>query len=192
VDDLGVVDPAQVRRGDPEICMAELSLDDEQRNALARHLDSVSVPELVRRKPATNAGGLGHATQLATDHSRGTGPAAGGAAQDAEQRADGQSRAQLQPGIELLPCPAIHSHLAPTAALAGANQDGAALAVKVGLGSASASLIRNPARHSTMITPRSLIPSGPSPAPRMTAMISSTVGGSGGYRRPLFGGVRPW
>jgi hypothetical protein len=35
-----------------------------------------------------------------------------------------------------------------------------------------------------MITPRSLIPSGPSPAARMTAMISSTVGGSGEYRRP--------
>ncbi len=45
---------------------------------------------------------------------------------------------------------------------------------------ASASLIRSPARHSTTIRPRSLTPSRSSPAARMTAMISSTVGGSGG------------
>src|ERR1039458_4794099 len=45
---------------------------------------------------------------------------------------------------------------------------------------ASASLTRSPARHSTTITPRSLTASDSSPAARMTAMISSTVGGSGG------------
>ena len=43
--------------------------------------------------------------------------------------------------------------------------------------SASASLIRRPARQSMMSTPRSLIPSGPSPAARITAMISSTSAG---------------
>ncbi len=45
---------------------------------------------------------------------------------------------------------------------------------------ASASLTLNPARHSTTITLRSLSPSGRSPAVGITAMISSTVGGSGG------------
>ena len=35
-------------------------------------------------------------------------------------------------------------------------------------------------RHKTTITSRSLKPSGHSPAVRMTATISSTVGGSGG------------
>ncbi|MBV8734458.1 MAG: hypothetical protein JO321_04815 [Solirubrobacterales bacterium] len=49
VDDLGVVDPAQVRRGDPEVCVPALSRYDEQRDALAGHLHSVSVPEPVRR-----------------------------------------------------------------------------------------------------------------------------------------------
>jgi hypothetical protein len=48
------------------------------------------------------------------------------------------------------------------------------------LRSAHASLIRSPARQSTMINRRTLIASGPSPAARMTAMISSTGGGSGG------------
>jgi hypothetical protein len=42
-----------------------------------------------------------------------------------------------------------------------------------------------------MITPRSLILSGASPTARTTAMISSMVGGSGGYRWPLFRGIRP-
>ena len=38
------------------------------------------------------------------------------------------------------------------------------------------------------MTPRSLTPSGLSPAARITATISSIVGGSGGYRRPLLPG----
>jgi hypothetical protein len=46
--------------------------------------------------------------------------------------------------------------------------------------SASASLIRNPARHKITITARSRTPSAVLPAARITAMISSTVGGSGG------------
>src|SRR3954453_3253388 len=46
--------------------------------------------------------------------------------------------------------------------------------------SASASWIRSPARHSTTIRPRSRHPWRPSPAARMTAAISSTVGGSAG------------
>jgi hypothetical protein len=45
---------------------------------------------------------------------------------------------------------------------------------------ASASRIRSAARHSTTMTPRSLMPSALSPAARITAMISATVGGSAG------------
>ena len=47
VDDLGVVDPTQVGRGDPEVCMPELALYDKQRDPLTGHLDGVSVPELM-------------------------------------------------------------------------------------------------------------------------------------------------
>jgi hypothetical protein len=44
MDDLGVVDSTQVRGGDPEICVPELALDNEQWHSLARHLDGMDVP----------------------------------------------------------------------------------------------------------------------------------------------------
>ena len=56
VDNLGVVDPAHVRRRDPEIGMTELALDDQQWDPLAGHLDGVGVPELVRREATANPG----------------------------------------------------------------------------------------------------------------------------------------
>src|SRR4051812_47551326 len=46
--------------------------------------------------------------------------------------------------------------------------------------SASASWMRSPARQSTTISPRIRNPCGVVPARRMTATISSTVGGSAG------------
>ena len=36
--------------------MSELALDHDERDALVRHLDRVSVPELVRREPAPDTG----------------------------------------------------------------------------------------------------------------------------------------
>jgi hypothetical protein len=56
----------------------------------------------------------------------------------------------------------------------------AAVAIEVGLAERERLTDPQPARQSTTIRPRSLTPSGPSPAARITAMISSTVGGSGG------------
>ena len=53
VDDFGVVDAAQVRGGDPDVGMAELPLDDHQRDSLAAHLDRMGVTELVWRDPAS-------------------------------------------------------------------------------------------------------------------------------------------
>src|SRR5918994_6831190 len=41
VDDLGVVDALEIDRGDAEVAVAELALDDDQRHALVRHLDGV-------------------------------------------------------------------------------------------------------------------------------------------------------
>jgi hypothetical protein len=32
VNDLGVIDPAQIRRSDPEVCVTELALDDHPGN----------------------------------------------------------------------------------------------------------------------------------------------------------------
>ena len=144
------------------------------------HLDGVGVPELVGCEPAPDSGGQRGAMQLGTDAGWRAWPPAGRAAQNAEERADRQGPAQLEPGVELLPRPAVHPDLPPATALAGTDQHGAALAVKIGLSQRERLADPQPARQSTMIKPRSLIASGPSPAARITAMISSTGGGSGG------------
>jgi hypothetical protein len=64
VNDLSVVDPAEVHRGDREVGMPELPLDDEQRHSFARHLDRVSVSELMRREAASYSGSGGGVVQL--------------------------------------------------------------------------------------------------------------------------------
>jgi hypothetical protein len=50
LDDLGVVDALQVNGGDTELAVAELALDDDQRDAFAGELDGVGMPELVGRE----------------------------------------------------------------------------------------------------------------------------------------------
>ncbi len=55
VDDLGVVDALEVDRGDAEVAVAELTLDNDQRDAFASHLDGVGVSELVRGEASPHA-----------------------------------------------------------------------------------------------------------------------------------------
>jgi hypothetical protein len=43
VDDLGVVDSLEVDRGDAEVAVPELALNDDERDAFVGHLDSVGV-----------------------------------------------------------------------------------------------------------------------------------------------------
>jgi hypothetical protein len=65
-------------------------------------------------------------------------------------------------------------------ALAGPDQDRSALRVKIALGQRERSLIRNPVRHSTRITPCSL-PAIAAVAGRPHHLMTfSTVRGSGG------------
>jgi hypothetical protein len=64
VDDLGVVDPLEIDAGDPQIAMAELPLDSHQRHALVRELDSVRMPQLMRREPPADARRFRCATQM--------------------------------------------------------------------------------------------------------------------------------
>ncbi len=66
VDDFGRVYALKVGAGDPEVGVSELALDDRERYALTCHFDSVSVPELMRRKPPTNASLFGESSQLST------------------------------------------------------------------------------------------------------------------------------
>jgi hypothetical protein len=63
LDDLGVVDALEVDRGDAEVAVAELALDDDERRALVSHLDGVGVAELMGREAPTHAGSRGGPTQ---------------------------------------------------------------------------------------------------------------------------------
>src|SRR4051812_35743941 len=67
---------------------------------------------------------------------RGRRPAAapGRAGEHAQQRADGQPDADVQPLLELLPGPVVHADFPAATALASADEDCAAAGVKVGLG----------------------------------------------------------
>jgi hypothetical protein len=105
VDDLRVVDPLEINRGDPEMCMPELALDNEQRHSLVSHLDRVGVSELMRREATPDPRCGGSPAQL-TARGRRLPVASGGRAVDhAEQRADREPDAELLPGLELLLMP---------------------------------------------------------------------------------------
>lgn len=51
VDDLSRVDSLEVDRRNPKVGMPELPLNNRQRDPFVGHLDRMSMPELVRRKP---------------------------------------------------------------------------------------------------------------------------------------------
>ena len=51
-DDLGVVDAAKIDGGDREIGVPELTLNDQKRDTLARHLHRVRMAQLMRREAA--------------------------------------------------------------------------------------------------------------------------------------------
>src|SRR5215207_1722681 len=115
VDDLGVVDALQIDRGDPEVGVSELALDDDQRDAFAGHLDGMRVAELVRREAPTHPGLAGDAAQFRAGGAGGPRPSACGTVDDEEQRSDRQLDPGLKPWFELLPRPVVHAHLAAPA-----------------------------------------------------------------------------
>ena len=101
LDDLGVIDPSQVSGGDREVCVTELSLDHDQRDPLARHLNRMRVSELMRREPATHLGSERGVVELLADAGCCARPASCRTAQDAEQSSHRQAGAQLEPGVEV-------------------------------------------------------------------------------------------
>ena len=107
-DDLAVVDALQVDRGEAEIAVAKLALDDDQRHAFASELDGVRVPELVRREAPTDAGRDGGPAQLRSGSCTSPVPASRGSVDDAEQRSDRQPDPQLEPRAKLLPGLFVH------------------------------------------------------------------------------------
>ena len=97
--------------------MPELTLDNEQRHPLVSQLDRMLVAELMRREstPDTRCGG--GPAQLPARGCCFPVPARGWAVDHAQQWADREPDAELLPGLELLPRPAVHPHLATSAAL---------------------------------------------------------------------------
>jgi len=102
--------------------MPELALDNRQRDPVVRHLDSVRVAELVRREPAPHSRCGGGPAQLAARGCRLPVAPGGRTVDHAEQRADREPDTELLPGLEVLPRPAVHPHLATLVAFAVADQ----------------------------------------------------------------------
>jgi hypothetical protein len=123
-DDLAAVDPLEVDRRDSEVGM--LALDNEQWDALVSQLDRVLVAESMRREPASDPCRGGGPAQLAARGRRFPVASGGGAVDHAEQRADREPDAEMAPGLELLPRPAVHPDLATPADLPVADQHRAA------------------------------------------------------------------
>ena len=86
LDDLAAVDALQVDRGYAEVAVAELALDDNQRDAFAGHLDGVRVSELVRRERAPHSRRGGGAAQFGAGRGRRPVAPARPTVNDAQQR----------------------------------------------------------------------------------------------------------
>ena len=64
LNDLSVVDALEIDGGDPEIAVAKLALDDDERYAFASHFDGVGVPQLMWSEPSADTCCDGRAPQL--------------------------------------------------------------------------------------------------------------------------------
>jgi hypothetical protein len=99
---------------------------------------------------------------------------------DAQQRSDRQLTPQLESGLELFPRPTAHADFAPAATLAAPYEQRAASLVKI-VFSQFQRLVNaepgSPEDHDERAHPPAV---RTSPAARMTATISSTLGGSVG------------
>ena len=133
-DDFAAVDALQVDGGDPEVAVAELALDHDQRHSFAGHFDGVGVAQLVRREAAPNPGRGGRAPQLRACRSGRPMAPARRAVDDAQQGTDGKLRAQLEPGAEFLPSSCVQADLTAAPTLAVPDQERAAPLVEIALG----------------------------------------------------------
>jgi hypothetical protein len=157
----------------------QLALDQRQRDALMQQLDSVRMAELVGREAPTDARLKRHLVQFAAwaapaDQAcprvgpaitQNNGPTGSVARSDSHGLSADHPHASIPTWRRrsFLPC------------LTRIDPRRSSRSVSL---SESASLIRSPARQSTTINPLRRLPYRAWPASRMTAMISSTVGGS--------------
>jgi hypothetical protein len=110
----------EVVGGDAEVAVPELVLDDDQRHAFARHLDSVGVP--TRREGPADTCSHGDPSEMRTGGRARPPPAPGLAVHDAEERPDGELNPRLEPRLQFLPAPGVHPDFAAAAALAATDK----------------------------------------------------------------------
>jgi hypothetical protein len=113
--------------------MPELALDHHERDTFVRHLDRVCVAQLVWREAASDARRGGCVMQLLACGRCFPASAGGRAVDHAQERSDRELASDLEPGVELLPCPAVHPDFAALAAFPVPNEHGAAATVQVAL-----------------------------------------------------------
>jgi hypothetical protein len=151
-------------RCDGEIGVPELTLDNQQWDALARHLYRVGVAQLVWGEAAAQSGASGRAVQLNADSGWRPGRPRMGPRRTQNSAPTGSVERSVSHGASC--CHAQRSiptsrRLPPLPRRISTVPRSASRSLSV---NARASLIRSPARHSTMIRPRSRIPSASSPA----------------------------
>jgi hypothetical protein len=140
----------------------------------------MQMPELVGREPAPHSGCCRGVMQLRADTCRCARPSSRRAAHHAEQSPDRQFAPELEPWLEVRPCPAVHPDLPPYVGLPVADDERATAWVKVRLiqGECLADPQSGPPKHNDdPAQPQAL--RAIAGAARITATISSTVGGSG-------------
>ncbi|MEA2361282.1 MAG: hypothetical protein QOD71_427 [Thermoleophilaceae bacterium] len=112
--------------------MAELALNDDERHALASHLDGVGMAQLMRSETPADPSRDGRAPQLSS--SGGSRPLATTrpAVKDTEQMADWKPDTSFEPRLEFVPAPRVHADLAAASALAATHEQSAASVIKIG------------------------------------------------------------
>src|SRR3954469_22434194 len=130
LDDLGVIDALEIHGGDAEVAVAELALNDHERDALVRELDRVCMAELVGSEAEPDASRRSGVAQLRASGRNRPAPAARRTANNAEERANRELQPGGQPRLQLLPGPVVHADLAAPAALATAHQHGTSARVE--------------------------------------------------------------
>jgi hypothetical protein len=113
--------------------VSELTLNHNEWDALVRHLDRMSVPQLMRRKPTPDTRGAGGVMQLFSRGRRLPPPTGGRTVNHAQQRPDRKLLTTLEPRVKLLPGPTIHTDFASLSALPTPDKHRAAGSVEVGL-----------------------------------------------------------
>jgi len=132
-NDFAAVYALEVDARDAEVRVSELPLDHYKRDTFVRHLNRVGVSQLVGREPPCHACGRGRVMQLLARGRRFPTSSGGRSVDHAQHRADRQLSADLEPGIELVPCPTVHPDLSALAALPTPDEYSAAGAVEVAL-----------------------------------------------------------